>query len=61
MRTRDEGCDITQQRNTYEMAANQILHVKPPNLLSENNNCILQKQLNMIKLFYSHKYAYFLQ
>ena len=31
MRTWDEGCDITQQRNTHKIAANEIFHVEQSN------------------------------
>jgi hypothetical protein len=28
MRTWDEGCDVTQQRNTHKITANEIFHVE---------------------------------
>jgi len=37
-RTWDEGCDITQQRNTHKIAANEFFHVEQSNLLLQNNN-----------------------
>jgi len=33
MRTWDEGCDVTQQRNTHKITANEIFHVEKSNLL----------------------------
>jgi len=55
MRTWDEGCDITQQRNTNKIAANEIFHVEQSNLLLQNNNAVFHKQMQMTKLFYTTK------
>jgi hypothetical protein len=51
MRNEDKGCDITQQRNTQKMAANQILHVEQPNLLLQNNISVLHQQKEMTEPF----------
>ena len=55
MRTWDEGCDITQQRNIRKIAANEIFHVEQSNLLLQNNNSVLHKQMQMTKLVYTTK------
>jgi hypothetical protein len=55
MRTWDEGCDITQQRNTHKIAANEIFRVEQSNLLLQNNNAVLHKQMQMTKLVYTTK------
>jgi hypothetical protein len=51
MRTEDEGCGITQQRNTHEMAANQMFHVGHFNLLLQNNITVLHPYKEMTELF----------
>jgi hypothetical protein len=51
MRTGNDGCDITQQRNTQKMAANQIFQVEQSNLLLQNNISVLHQQKEMTKPF----------
>jgi uncharacterized protein YllA (UPF0747 family) len=55
MRTWVEGCHITQQRNTHKITANEIFHVEQLNLLLQNNNAVLHRQMQMTKLVHVTK------